>query len=51
MLRLEFEAAAPEEETIGVKERIAMTLEQLGYRDIRCTEAKVIRPEQMRIDG
>ena len=49
MLKLVFEAMVPEEEAIGVKERIAMVLEQLGYRDIRCVEVNVLRPEQMKI--
>ena len=51
MLKLTFEAAAPREDALGVKEQIAMMLERLGYRDIRCTEVKVLRPEQMRMGG
>lgn len=49
MLVLQFEAAAPREDAPGVKEQIAMMLEQLGYRDIRCTEVKVLRPEQLQL--
>ena len=49
MLKMSFEAAAPREDAPGVKEQIAMLLEQLGYRDIRCTDVQVIRPEQMKI--
>ena len=49
MLKLTFEAAAPREDAQGVKEQIAMLLERLGYRDIRCVEVKVLRPEQMKL--
>lgn len=49
MLKLVFEAAVPREEVIGVKEEVAMMLERLGYRDIRCTEVKVIQPERMKM--
>lgn len=49
MLKLEFESAAPKEDAQGVKEQIAMMLERLGYRDIRCTEVKVIQPEQLKL--
>lgn len=49
MLKLTFEAAAPREDAVGVKEQIAMLLEQLGCRDIRCTEVRVVRPEQIKL--
>lgn len=49
MLKLTFEAAAPREDAPGVKEQIAMMLERLGYRDIRCTEVRVVRPEQLQL--
>lgn len=49
MLLLQFEAAAPREDAQGVKEQIAMVLEQMGCRDIRCTEVIVVRPEQMKL--
>lgn len=49
MLKLVFEAAAPKEDAQGVKEQIAMVLEQMGYRDIRCAEVTVVRPEQIRM--
>lgn len=51
MLILTFEAQAPREDVPGVKEQIAMMLEQLGYWDIRCAEVKVVRPEQMKMGG
>lgn len=51
MLKLTFEAAAPREDALGVKEQIAMVLEQLGYRDIQCTEVLVVRPEQMKMEN
>ena len=49
MMKLEFEAAAPKEDAVGVKEQVAMMLEQMGYRDIRCTEVKVIQLEQLKL--
>lgn len=49
MLKLTFEAAVPKEDAVGVKEQIAMLLERLGHRDIRCTEVLVVRPEQMKL--
>lgn len=49
MLKMIFEAAAPKEDVVGVKEQIAMLLEQMGCRDIRCTDVQVVRPEQMKL--
>lgn len=49
MLSLTFEARAPREDAPGVKEQIAMVLEQMGYRDIKCTDVKVVRPEQLQM--
>lgn len=50
MLRLMFEARAPREDAPGVKEQIAMLLEQLGYRDIHCVKVEVVRAQQMKLD-
>lgn len=50
-MKLEFEVDAPSEEVQGVKEQIAMMLEQMGYRDIRCVSVKGVWPEQMKMKG
>ena len=50
MLVMTFEAIAPVSDTQGVKEWIAMVLEEIGCRDIRCTEVHE-DVEQMRIRG
>lgn len=49
MLTITIKVNAPGWAAQGVKEHLAMLLEQLGYRDIRCTEVKVVRPEQMKL--
>lgn len=49
-MRLIFEAITPVSEAQGVKEWIAMILEEHGCRDIRCVEVRE-GVEQLRMRG
>lgn len=48
MLFLTFQVNCPVEQVPGVKEAIAMLLEQWG--DVRLTEVREVRPEQLRME-